>query len=120
MNKNKKLPPVGTDKIREGVNILERYRNARSSLSARIRSDEDFWNERHNFTKSSKSSDMPLPSSGWLFSTIVGKHADIIENMPAPVCLAREESDTSYADTLNLVLPVILDRTSFKSTYSET
>ena len=42
-----------------------------------------------------------------------------MENIPSPVCIAREKSDTEYAGVLNSVLPVILDRISFKSLYSE-
>ena len=111
--------PVGIDMLKRGATLLENYRKARYSLEQRILSDEDFWNSRHRPSGISKGSDMPYPASGWLFSAVVNKHADIMENIPSPVCIAREKSDTEYAGVLNSVLPVILDRISFKSLYSE-
>ena len=119
---NTNLPsssPVGRDMLKRGAALLENYRKARYSLEQRSLSDEDFWNSRHRPSGISKGSDMPYPASGWLFSAVVNKHADIMENIPSPVCIAREKSDTEYAEVLNSVLPVILDRISFKSLYSE-
>ncbi len=120
--KNTNLPsgaPVGVDMLKRGVALLENYKKARYSLEQRILNDEEFWNSRHHPSGVSRGSDMPYPASGWLFSTIVNKHADIMENIPSPVCIAREKSDTEYAGLLNSVLPVILDRISFNSLYSE-
>lgn len=116
---NLSLDKVGIETLRRGTAILEAYRKARYSLEQRILGDEEFWCSRHRPSGVSRGSDMPYPASGWLFSTIVNKHADIMENIPSPVCIAREKSDTEYAATLNSVLPVILDRLSFNSLYSE-
>lgn len=110
---------IGTDALRRGVGILESYRKARYSLEKRILSDEDFWCSRHRPSGVAKGTDMPYPASAWLFSAIVNKHADIMENIPSPVCIAREKSDVEYAEVLNSVLPVILDRLSFNRLYSE-
>ena len=111
--------PVGIDMLKRGAAILESYRKAKFSLEQRILSDEDFWQSRHRPSSLSKGSDMPYPASGWLFSATVNKHADIMESIPSPVCIAREKSDVEYAELLNSVIPVILDRVSFKSLYSE-
>ncbi len=118
-SKNPSLDTVGVDTVRRGAAILEGYRKARYSLEKRILSDEDFWCSRHRPSGVSKGSDMPYPASGWLFSTVVNKHADIMESIPSPVCIAREKSDVEYAEVLNSVLPVILDRLSFNRLYSE-
>ena len=82
--------PVGVDMLKRGAALLENYRKARYSLEQRILSDEDFWNSRHRPSGISKGSDMPYPASAWLFSAVVNKHADIMENIPSPVCIARE------------------------------
>ena len=111
--------PVTTDKIREGQRLLLEYKRSKAQIEQRLISDEKFWNSRHSDTQLSRSTDMPSPASSWMFSTVINKHADILENIPSPVCLAREESDVVAANTLNSVLPVIFDRLSFNSTYSD-
>lgn len=119
MNTSLKQAPVGKDRIREGQRLLGLYRTGRASIERRITEDEKFWNSRHECTPISSSSDMPSPASAWMFSVIVNKHADMLENIPTPICLAREESDEQAADTLNSVLPVIYDRLSFTQVYSD-
>ena len=106
--------------LERGLKLFEKYREARSATDARIQSDEEFFNTRHTYRGSSSSSDMPLPNSAWMFSAIVNKHADMLDDMPEAVCLAREESDVPAAEALNAVLPVILDRASFTDVYSRT
>ncbi len=98
--------------------LLRRYRSARSEIDLRIMSDEEFFSSRHKARGSAKSSDLPLPSSAWMFSSIVNKHADMMENIPSPICLAREKSDEPSAESLNSVLPVIFDRLCFSDVYS--
>lgn len=119
MNNSLKQAPVGKDRLREGIRLLGLYKNGRASVERRITEDEKFWNSRHECTPISSSSDMPSPASAWMFSVIVNKHADMLENIPTPICLAREESDECAADTLNSVLPVIYDRLSFTQVYSD-
>ena len=118
MNTYTKLP-VGIDRLHEGISILERYRAGRAGIESRILADERFWNSRHESTPLSRSSDMPAPASAWMFSVIINKHADMLENLPSPVCLAREQSDAEYASTLSCVLPAVFDRLNFNSIYSD-
>lgn len=106
--------------LERGLKLLEKYREARSTTDARIQSDEEYFNTRHTGRGSSASSDMPLPNSAWMFSAIVNKHADMLDDMPEAVCLAREESDVPAAEALSAVLPVILERASFTEVYSRT
>lgn len=110
---------IGIDRLREGQDLLSLYKRGKSQIEKRIIEDESFWNSRHSESYQASSSDMPAPASGWMFSAIINKHADILESVPAPICLAREESDVKAADTLNVILPVIFDRLSFNSTYSD-
>lgn len=118
MNKKRNIK-VGRARLEEGRRLLNDYRNARLDIEARITSDEAFWNSRHLPTSPSRSSDMPAPASAWMFSAIVNKHSDMMESIPSPICLAREESDAKAAETLNCVLPVLFDRLSFSKTYSD-
>lgn len=115
---NKKTP-IGADKLTEGYKLLEKYKNARAAIDARIESDEEYFNSRHTLGSLSKSSDLPTPASAWMFASVVNKHADMMENMPCPVCLAREKSDIGAAEALNAILPVIFDRLKFTEIYSK-
>lgn len=110
---------VGSERLREGRKLLCDYRRGRADIETRIVSDEAFWNSRHLPTPLSRSSDMPAPASAWLFSAIINKHSDMMESIPTPVCLAREQSDTEAAKTLNSILPVIYDRVGFRRVYSD-
>ena len=110
---------ISEEFLKEGLALLEKYRAARLPLEARIRSDEEFLRLRHTPTGSAAASDMPSPASSWLFSSITGKHADMLERIPEPICLAREESDEPAAELLSKIIPVILDRCDFKRVYSE-
>ena len=58
-------------------------------------------------------------SSAWIFNSIVNKHADIIDAIPACICLPREKRDEAVADTLTKIIPVVCERTGFEQTYSE-
>lgn len=113
-------PLLGHDKVREGQELITKYKSARSAVEARILSDESFWNTRHTDSiTDSRSSDMPFTASTWMFSSIVNKHADMMESLPTPLCLAREKSDEESASALNSILPVIFDRADFTSVYSD-
>ena len=58
-------------------------------------------------------------SSSWIFNSIVNKHADIIDAIPACSCLPRERRDETVADMLSKIIPVICERVGFEQTYSE-
>jgi hypothetical protein len=59
------------------------------------------------------------PTSAWLFNCIANKHADAMDNFPAPNILPREEGDKGEAEMLTSIIPVILDQCDFEQTYSE-
>ena len=117
---------------KKGSDILRKYKNGKGSLERRIVSDELFWRQRYNdyaaYNKSiglsddgkaKDSSDVPRPTSAWLFNTIINKHADIMDSYPSAVCLPRERSDEETAKILTSVIPVILERCDFEKTYSD-
>ena len=111
--------PVDAERLKEGLSILEKYREKRSNLENRLICDERFWCSRHEPTQLSRTSDMPAPASAWMFSVITNKHADMLENLPSPVCLAREKSDEEYAKALSSIIPAIYDRLNFNKIYSD-
>ena len=59
------------------------------------------------------------PTSAWLFNCIANKHADAMDNFPAPNILPREEGDKAEAEMLTSIIPVVLEQNDFEQTYSD-
>lgn len=121
--------PVGRERVANATTILQRYMGGKTSLNARIIANEEWykirhWNVLEGIKKSEKgdkieSSKEVRPGSGWLFNVIVNKHADAMDNYPAPVILPREEGDEEEAKTLSCVVPFVLEQTDFEQVYSD-
>lgn len=56
---------------------------------------------------------------GMAFNAIANKHANAMDNFPAPNILPREEGDKAEAEMLSSIIPVILDQNDFEQTYSD-
>ncbi|MBP3375382.1 MAG: hypothetical protein J6L83_01295 [Clostridia bacterium] len=89
--------------------ILLSYKRQKGNLEARLRAEDEVW--RGVYTSGR--------SSSWIFNSIVNKHADIIDSMPAFACLPREKRDEAAADTLTKVIPVICERAGMSQVYSD-
>lgn len=115
-------PRIGQEQVREALDTFSRYRRAKLPLEQRIVEDELWWKLRHweCFGKeTAKASGRLEPKSGWLFNSILGKHADAMDNFPEPNVLAREPSDEKAAEAVGAVLPVIYEQNDFEQTYSD-
>ena len=115
--------PVGKKQLDGATEALRKYKAARSNLENRIAEDELWYELRHwetlrrNMRKCGKYVG-PEPSSGWLFNTILNKHADVMDNFPEPVVLPREPGDRESAAALSEILPVVMEQNDFNETYS--
>lgn len=117
MSKTKKghtKDPVTNDTVRAAYATLEKYKAGKASLEQRIIDNEQWWKMRHYDEKNKDSI-----ATGWLFNTIINKHADAMDNIPEATCLPREKSDRPAARLLTEVLPLILEQNHFEDTYSE-
>ena len=119
---------IGLEEIRKAAGILQKYKEGKQHLEQRLVDDELWWELRHwEAVKrpDPKSNDWgpekpaPKPTSAWLFNAISNKHADAMDNFPEPLVLPREKSDEDSAKTLSSVLPVVLDNSAFRKTYSD-
>lgn len=110
---------ITKDDIRNAEQERRRYREGRSSLEARIVEEEKAW--RLKLYGSEKRNEEAAVKSGsaYMWSAVVTKHADMMDNYPSPVFLPREESDSDEAKRLSSVVPVILDRNGFEAVYSD-
>lgn len=107
--------------IKNARTILEKYKTGKQNLENRIVEDEQWWEMRHWDVISKKrktKKEMPEVTSAWLFSALLNKHADAMDNIPEPIVLPREESDQECAKILSDVLPVIMDYNYFEDVYS--
>ena len=109
---------IGEKEIKGARETLQKYKNGKAALEARIVEEEMFWKQRHWEVLRSEDN-KTKPSSGWMFNSIVNKHADAMDSFPCATCLPREESDKENATRLTSILPVVLERNSFEDVYSD-
>ncbi len=105
--------------IREAAAVLKKYKAGKASLESRIINNEKWFKMRH-WQDYRRDDGGKLPSSGWLFNSILNKHADAMDNYPEPAILPREQSDIEAANVLSQVIPAILERNKYEKIYSDT
>ena len=111
---------IGIEQVAEATAILQKYKAGKAALDKRIVDNElwfrmGHWKNYQNPMMEGK----PQPASGWLFNSIANKHADAMDNFPAPNILPRERGDEEEAQRLSSIVPVILDQAGFEKTYSD-
>ncbi len=112
---------IGLKQIREAAEVLRKYKEGKANYDATIIENERWYKLRHweYIDKRGNKQAKTEPTSGWLFNTIMNKHADAMDNYPDPVVLPREAGDVQSAKMLSDVLPVILARNEFRDVYSD-
>ena len=113
--------PIGAEEVAEATAILQKYKAGKAALDKRI-VDNELW-FRMGHWKSYQNPMMegkPQPSSGWLFNSIANKHADAMDNYPAPNVLPRAADDAQTAQVLSSILPVVLEQADYEQVYSDT
>ena len=106
-------PAVTSADVRKANEELRAYRAARTELNARIADNRRVWSDSHSDGKSARH------SGGWLFNSVINKHADAMDSMPTPCVLPREEDDVERAAALSQILPIILDNCGYGGVYSD-
>ena len=101
--------------IRDAKARLEKYKTSRKSVDERIIANEKFWKMRHWEGKTEEG----VNPTGWLLNAIHSKHADMMDGYPEPNIRAKEQADEKEAKILSEIVPVILESTGFKKTYSK-
>ena len=114
-------PPIGAEEVAEATAILQKYKAGKAALDKRIVDTElwfrmGHWKNYQNPMMEGK----PQPASGWLFNSIANKHADAMDNYPAPNVLPRAADDAQTAQVLSSILPVVLEQADYEQVYSDT
>lgn len=112
---------IGENEVRNARTILEEYRSYKADYDAQVKENEEWWRLNHwRYLRKKKRENNDIePTSAWTFNSIVNKHADMMDNIPVPIVLPREQSDDKAARTLTSVLPVIGERCNFEKVYSD-
>lgn len=123
-------PVIGEAELKAAQDRLERYKEGKANLDARLIENEDWWKLQHwrNFKnphggdgkQDKRQAYNNRPVSAWLFNSIMNKHADAMDNFPEPAVLPRSRDDEAIAKVLSSILPVIMDQCKFEATYSST
>ena len=113
--------PIGAEEVARAEQILQKYKVGKAALDQRLVDNElwlrmGHWKNYQNPMMEGK----PQPSSGWLFNSIANKHADAMDNYPAPNVLPRAPDDEQTARVLSSVLPVVLEQADYEQVYSDT
>lgn len=122
MNNTAPIMPKGAVNEKTIVAAMEKfikYREAKQLLTERIKNNEDWWRLRHwGHIDNGRKGDVH-PASGWLFNTIISKHAELMAAYPTFNCLPREQDDKAEAERLSDILPVVLEQNDFEEVYSQ-
>ena len=109
---------IGREQVQNAYQTLLKYKEGKANLEKRIVENEQWYKLRHWECMRKNESEVQ-PTSAWLFNSIANKHADAMDNFPAPNILPREEGDKGEAEMLTSILPVVLDQNEFEQTYSD-
>ena len=81
--------PIGKEAVQKANLILNKYKEGKANLERRIVDNEQWYKLRHwECMRDAKQTIQP--TSAWLFNCIANKHADAMDNFPAPNVLPRE------------------------------
>ena len=126
MNNEEKVVPIedviprviDTEAVRRASVIMQEYKKGKENLENKIIENEEWWKLRHWDYLDTKKQDIE-PTSAWLFNSLANKHADAMDNFPAPNILPREEGDKPQAEMLSSIIPVVHQQNDFESVYDD-
>jgi len=111
---------IGAEQLREAIQTLRKYKQGKANLEQRVIDNEEWYRLRHwECLRQGSKKQQVEPVSAWLLNSIANKHADAMDNFPAPNILPREPGDVREARQLSAIVPVVLEQAGFEATYSE-
>lgn len=111
---------ITEDTLRKGDEILRKYKQGKQNLEEKIVRNEKWWKMKHwDLIALEANKEDPKPASGWLFNTIISKHADYMDAFPTCDILPREKGDLEEAKVLSSIVPVVMAQNGYKKVYSE-
>lgn len=126
--KDKKKKPIGQEEISNARTKLSKFMSSKKTYDVRYKNNFDTYNLLYTQNNSpqiyiddenqQRNVLIPKRTGAQCLNVIMNKHADAMDNYPEPFCLPRAGDDEKTAETLNAVLPCVLERNGFKKVYS--
>jgi hypothetical protein len=118
-----RIGPIDDMACEKAMEDCQKYQDGKRVLETRIIENQQWWRQRQwdlntDGSVSSINANDPRPVSAWMLNSLANKHADIMDNYPTTAVLPREQSDEEDAMMLSKIIPVIMERSRFKKTYS--
>ena len=114
------IQPIGKEQVNKARETLEKYKRGKKALENKIVKNEKWWKMRHwEMMQTEETEEDPKPASGWLFNTIISKHADYTDAYPSSDILPREAGDVEEAKRLTSIIPVVMEQNGYKNVYSD-
>ena len=114
---------VKEERLIEAEKTLMKYKQGKNSVDRRIINAQDWWKIRNwlqiENARGTKGATEIKSATAWLWSCIVGKHAEAMDAYPEPVILPRMEEDKAEAQMLSDIVPVVLNMNGFEEEYSK-
>lgn len=122
--------PIGKEQVTKALQTLRRYMSSKKAYDTRYKANFDTYNlmytenaDRETFQDDDGRNHYKLVDENKIgaqtLNVVLNKHADEMDNMPEPFLLPRAADDEDAANTLNSVIPCILDRNNFDDIYSK-
>lgn len=100
------------------LDAFNEYKSARELYDTKIIENENWFRQQY-WQYIIDNTDGKEPTSGTLLNAILNKHADLMDNQPAAVFMAREKNDEMEADKLSKVIPVIMQNANWDDIYDK-
>lgn len=109
---------IDAEEISKAVEVFQRYKEGKAITEQRAIDNQEWYRARYAQNNKPGQGDWkPESKSAWLFNSIINKHADAMDNIPAPNILPREESDQACAEMLSKIVPLVLEARQFEKVY---
>ena len=114
---------MNEERLIEAERLLMEYKKGKASVERRIINAQQWWKLRNweqiENRRGTRGATEIKSATGWLWSCIIGKHAEAMDSFPEPVILPRMEEDKAEAEILSDIIPVVLSINGFEETYSD-
>lgn len=107
------------DILKESIEELMKYKNASEQRKQKAIDQEKWFRALHwDFFRQEYQKGMPEPTTNYLMSNILNKHADFMDSYPKPNLLPEEQSDESLAELMTSIVPTVIKRNKYKKVFS--
>lgn len=116
LEKTKETPDV----INRAQELLKKYMDYMTPIHEKMIENEQWYKSRHwEYIRNQKYKDDPEPTTAFVLSTVLQKHADAMDYYPKPNLLPRAADDTDEAKRLSEIIPVELEWNDFYDTWDK-